>query len=185
MRTFIAVEIPDDIKEKVGDYLDSIRGMFDNKMKWIFPGNLHFTIKFLGEVQQSDIGVLEECVSNTASGFDPFVIGLSGIGFFPSERNPRVIWLGADGGGDGLLEVYHKLESCLEHHGFDRDSKPFSPHLTIGRVRKHLKLVVPKEINEFEPVTFKVNSLAIIKSVLTPRGPVYERLFESGFKKSI
>ncbi len=72
----------------------------------------------------------------TAADFGPFTLGLSGIGFFPSAAKPRVLWIGTDGGGDKLLDVYQYLENCLEHDGFDRDAKPFSPHLTIGRVKK-------------------------------------------------
>ena len=184
MRTFIAVDVPDDVKMKVGDYLETLKETFDKrKVKWVLPENLHFTIKFLGEVKKSELENLIQCVSQTASRFDSFTLGLSGLGFFPSEHKPRVLWIGADGGADCLLEVYQDLESCLEAYGYDRDAKPFSPHLTVGRVRKHEKLIVPDRYDDFEPVYFQVEGLSIIKSNLTPQGPIYEKLFQSKFEK--
>ncbi|MBT4482380.1 MAG: RNA 2',3'-cyclic phosphodiesterase [Candidatus Latescibacteria bacterium] len=179
MRTFIAVDIPDAVKQKVGVYANSLREYFDNGMKWVLPENLHLTIKFLGEVNKNDLSAVENCVSQVTSGFSSFMLELSGIGFFPSERKPRVLWIGSDEGGHTLLDAYQNLETCLETEGFDRDSKPFSPHLTIGRVRKNWKLVVPDKIPDFDPVAFEVSGFTVIKSTLTLRGPVYEKLYES------
>ncbi|MBN1293228.1 MAG: RNA 2',3'-cyclic phosphodiesterase [Candidatus Latescibacteria bacterium] len=178
MRTFIAIEMPEEIRQKVGDYIDSISGMVDN-IKWVAPENLHFTIKFIGEVNKSDLRELMGCIETTASEFTPFSMGLYGLGFFPSEIKPRVVWIGADGGADHLLEVFQTLENCLEKVGYDRDSRTFSPHLTIGRAKKDKNVVVPEGLPEFEPVRFEISSIALIKSTLTPQGPIYEKTFES------
>ena len=185
MRTFIAVDLPDEVKEKIGVYINSLREYFGNGVKWILPENLHLTIKFLGEVKKNDLEVIENCVSQVTSGFDSFMLELSGIGFFPAERKPRVFWIGTDKGGHSLLDTYQCLESCLETEGFDRDSKPFSPHLTIGRARKFMKLVIPDNIPDFDPVMFNVNGLAVIKSTLTPKGPIYEKMYESNLTSSL
>jgi len=181
MRTFIAVEVPEEVKKQVGGYVDTLRPKFDDNVKWVHANNLHYTVKFLGEIAEADIELVRGCVERTASDFGSFTLGIGGIGFFPSARNPRVFWLGADGGGDRLLEIFQYLESCLEEHGFFRDAKPFSPHLTIGRVRKNRRIVVPDELDDFEHVSFTVGGLAIVKSTLTPKGPVYETLHESRF----
>lgn len=178
MRTFIAVEMPEEIKQNVGQYIGSIRGIFKD-VKWIPSYNLHFTIKFLGEVKKSELANLMDCISMTASEFTPFSMSLNCLGFFPSEKKPRVIWIGADGGADHLLEVFQTLENCLEKVGYDREARTFSPHLTIGRVRKERTVIVPDGLPEFKPVRFEINSLALIKSTLTPRGPIYEKAFES------
>jgi 2'-5' RNA ligase len=182
MRTFIAVEIPGDIQEKVGTYIDAVSGMFRH-VKWVAPHNLHFTIKFLGEVQESKLDDLKECVAVTASEFNPISLGLNGVGFFPSAKRPRVIWIGADGGTDYLLEMFQLLENCLEKVGFDREARMFSPHLTIGRSRKDKKIITPSTLPEFEPVRFEVNTIALMKSTLTPDGPIYERTFERELSK--
>ncbi|MCE5251220.1 RNA 2',3'-cyclic phosphodiesterase [bacterium] len=182
MRTFVAVEIPGDIQEKIGAYIDSIRGTFRH-VKWVVPQNIHFTIKFLGEVHEPKLKNLRDCIAATASEFGPFEVGLNGIGYFPSEKRPRVVWIGADGGTDYLLEVFQTLENCLERVGFDREERTFSPHLTIGRAKKDKKVVTPDNLPEFEPVRFEVSTLALMKSTLTPDGPIYERAFECGLSK--
>lgn len=186
MRTFIAVEIPKDIQKAIGDYVDSIMGSFKD-IKWVSPGNLHLTIKFLGEVKESDLKNLNDCVEKAASDFSPFIMALSNIGFFPSSKNTKVIWIGADGGADNLLDLFQELENFLENLGFDREARAFSPHLTIGRVKKKKKHnypvnINPEELPEFEPVKFYVKSIAIIKSTLTPQGPIYEKLYEGKLK---
>ena len=181
MRTFIAVELPETVKSAIGNYIDSLCGLIDN-VKWVAPANLHLTIKFLGEVKESDIKGISDCVSKTASESSPFVMGLSHIGFFPSRRNPRVIWLGADGGEECLIDLFHDLENHLDELGFDRESRTFSPHLTIGRVKRHERTTVPDDLPEFGPVTFDVDSVALIKSTLTPQGPIYSKLFQGGLK---
>ena len=185
MRTFISVEVPEETRKIVGDYITVLNGLFDNVVKWVLPANLHFTIKFLGEVHKSAMGMVEECVSSATSDFSQFTLTLSNIGFFPSERRPKVIWIGTDGGVGKLLNVYQFLETCLEHEGFDRDSKTFTPHLTIGRVRRDKILVLPENIPDFEPVMFEARGLAFMKSTLTPHGPVYDQLFKSDFKRKL
>ncbi len=182
MRSFIAVELPETVKSAIGDYINSLLELVNN-LNWVAPANLHLTLKFLGEVKESDIEGISECVTKTVSEFTPFVMGLSHIGFFPSRRNPRVIWLGADGGEDYLIDLFHDLENHLEELGFDRESRTFSPHLTIGRIKRHQKITVPEYLPEFSPVTFDVDNVALMKSTLTPKGPVYEKLFEGGMNQ--
>lgn len=179
MRTFIAIEIPGDIRKRLADYINMLDRLCGNNVKWVKEDNLHFTVKFLGEIEQNDLETVNRCVAETIADIEPFTVGLSDVGFFPSSRNPRVVWIGTDGGEDELLGIYQNLESCLESEGFDRDSKPFSPHLTIGRVKRNGKLVLPGTFVEFEPVKFEVSSLAVIKSSLTPDGPIYEKLSET------
>ena len=182
MRTFIAVEIPKDIQKKIGDYVSSINGNF-RFVRWVAPHNLHFTIKFLGEVNNSSLDDLKDCVAKTASENNPFWLNLNNTGFFPSQRKPRVIWVGADSGADNLLMVFQSLENHLEKIGFDREVRAFSPHMTIGRVRKDKKISAPESLPEFEQESFLVSSLALIKSTLTPKGPVYETIHKSDLEQ--
>jgi RNA 2',3'-cyclic 3'-phosphodiesterase len=181
MRTFIAVEIPNEIQEIVGKYISEISGIF-SEVKWVAPQNLHFTIKFLGEVRNSDFKHVKDCVEEVANEFSPFSMGVSGIGFFPAQQHPKVVWLGADGGEDSLLDLYQDMERRLEEVGFDRESKTFSPHLTIGRVKKFKHIAVPDLFPDFDPVTFEVRRISVMKSTLTPDGPIYEKLYESELK---
>ena len=182
MRTFISVELPKDIQKAIGDYISNIRGLINN-VKWVSPHNLHLTIKFLGEVKATELENLSECIEKSTSFFSPFVMGLSDIGFFPSRKKPKVIWIGADGGEHNLLDLFHELEHNLEDLGIDREARMFSPHLTIGRVKRYKKIIIPEDLPDFKPVNFQVQNLAFIKSILTPQGPIYEKLFEGGLKK--
>ena len=181
MRTFIAVEIPNEIQERIGAYISEISNIMD-EVKWVAPHNLHFTIKFLGEISNSDFMNVKECVEEVASEIRSFTMGISGIGFFPSQQQPKVIWLGADGGENSLLDLYQDMERRLEEIGFDREAKTFSPHLTIGRVKKFKRMEVPVLFKDFDPATFEVGSIAIIKSTLAPDGPIYEKIFETELK---
>jgi RNA 2',3'-cyclic 3'-phosphodiesterase len=177
MRTFIAVELPDDIRERIGTYIEAIEAGISG-VKWVAPENLHLTIKFLGEIEPADVERLSHCVEQVAKECRSFTMGLSGIGFFPTEKHPKVIWIGADGGEDALLDLYQEMERCLEDIGYDREAKTFSPHLTIGRVKRDKKITIPGNLTDFEQVSFRVETIAIMKSTLTPEGPIYEKLSE-------
>jgi len=181
MRLFVAAETPDSVRESIRLYMEGLKKSFGNVVKWVAPENLHVTIKFLGEVSERNAGTVKACMDSAASATEPFTLTLEGIGFFPGDGHPRVVWIGADGGCESLLEVYQNLENCLETEGFDRDDKPFSAHLTIGRVKKFKELVLPARIPEFEPATFDVEGLSLVRSVLKPEGPVYETIYRSRF----
>ena len=177
MRTFIAVELPSEVQQSVGEYVQAIENSF-NGVKWVAPQNLHFTVKFLGEVDPGEVKCLEECMVRAVSDIRPFTLALSGVGYFPSERKPRVVWIGADGGADRLLDVFQSLETCLEESGYDREARMFSPHLTIGRAKRDKTVELPDHLPDFGPVEFRVGGIALIKSTLTPNGAIYSRMFE-------
>ena len=177
MRTFIAVEVPQNVQEKVGSYIGTLKGLIKG-VKWVAQNNLHFTIKFLGEVEESQLSEIQQCVTEAVTDSGLFTVSLSGIGFYPSEKNPKVIWIGTDGGVDTLIDIFHHLEESLEHLGFDREEKTFSPHLTIGRAKRYSKVKIPEGLPEFDSMVFEVTGIAVMKSTLTPSGPIYEKMFE-------
>lgn len=182
MRTFIAVELNREARNTVNNYIDSLQEYIKD-IKWVSEENLHITIKFLGEVKEPSLMKLKENVEKTASIFGPFELTLASTGFFPTEKAARVVWIGADGGIDHLLELFHELENNLENIGFDREEKTFSPHLTIGRAKRDKKIFVPESFPEFDSITIEVKSISIMKSTLTPEGPIYERIYKTDFKK--
>jgi RNA 2',3'-cyclic 3'-phosphodiesterase len=182
MRTFIAVELNREARGTVNRYIDSLREYIKD-VKWVAEENLHITIKFLGEIKENDLGKLKENVEKTAALFGPFVLTLADTGFFPGEKAARVVWIGADGGIDHLLELFQELENNLENIGFDREEKTFSPHLTIGRAKRDRKIIINENFPEFDSITIDVKSISIMKSTLTPDGPIYERIFKTDFKK--
>lgn len=180
MRIFIAVDLPSEIKEKILSYCESISPLCSN-IKWVERENFHLTLKFMGEINEKEFELVKTCVSCVAREFKPFNITLSGTGFFPDEKNLKIVWIGTDGGCENLLDLYQELENCLETDGFDRESKPFSPHLTIGRVKKNKKASISKSMPDIENEEIEVSRVSVFKSTLTPNGPIYEKLYECAF----
>ena len=147
-------------------------------LKMVERENVHLTLKFLGDVRA---GLLPEVI-NVVSGtsFSPFRMALNGVGVFPHLRRPRVVWAGVNEGADELSAVFRKLEPRLVELDFKPESRPFSPHITIARVRSGRnrdRLV--EEIMALEDTDFggfEVRHVKLKKSVLTPRGPIYTDL---------
>ena len=150
-------------------------------IKFVEPENIHLTLKFLGEIEQS----LVEQVTNVVEGtsFQPFTARIERVGVFPNLRRPRVVWAGITDGASQLEEIWSELDDKLGRLGFERESRRFSPHLTIGRVRSGRnrdKLV--HEVSSLSDYVFgelHVDRVALKKSVLTPKGPIYTTLAES------
>jgi len=148
MRLFIAIDLPADIKE----YLKSIP----------VPGRIvkdyHLTLKFLGEAQSEPVITALSKIK-----FEEFRITLSEMGVFPNEKRPRVVWVGVEP-KDDVLKLHKEIENVL---GKD---KKFHPHITLSRVKERVKL------NEIEQKDITVSTFSLIKSTLTPTGPIYETI---------
>jgi 2'-5' RNA ligase len=149
-------------------------------LKLVKPQNIHITIRFLGNITPTTIEKIYEEMKQVQ--FAPFNVQVKGLGAFPNPNYARVIWAGITEGADQLKNVFSQLEPRLRGLGFTPDSKGFSPHLTIARVRSGrnkaqlAKLITEKADYEFGSVNAKC--LRLKKSDLTPRGPVYSTLKE-------
>ncbi len=149
-------------------------------LKLVEPQNIHITIRFLGNIAPAIIEQIFEEMKQVQ--FTPFKVQLKGLGAFPNPNYARVIWAGITTGTDQLKNVFSQLEPRLRDLGFNPDSKGFSPHLTVARVRSGrnkaqlAKLVIEKVAYEFGDVNAKC--LRLKKSDLTPRGPFYSTLKE-------
>jgi len=174
---FISVELPDDVKNKI-DLLVTELEKSTAQVKWVAAKNLHITLKFLGWVEEKDlekiIGLTRQSVADTGS----FKAAFGGIGTFPEGKSPRVVWVGTEEGGDGLCGLANRLEKNLSDAGFRSEEREFKPHLTIGRVKERkgvddLKIRISKLGNsKFGEMT--VDKIHIMKSTLTPKGPIYD-----------
>src|SRR5688572_8130706 len=134
IRTFICIEIPESIKERIGQLQEALRPI-KAQVSWTKPSNIHLTLKFLGGVPASRVEGVRKAVERAASGISPFEVEVSGTGCFPSPRSPRVLWVGLSQLPEALKQLSAKLEDELERLGFAREKRKFSPHLTIGRLR--------------------------------------------------
>lgn len=174
MRLFVAVKVPPirPLKELLGE-LQACPG----RVKWVEEENFHVTLKFLGEVPEALVGTLERGLKEAVEGVSPSPVILKGVGAFPSLRRPRVIWVGMDS-ADVLRELHRRVEDSTRKLGFEREKKPFHPHLTLGRVKK-----IEGDASCFEEVSSRwdekvlgevfVDRVHLIESTLTPRGPLY------------
>ena len=180
IRSFFAFDIED---EGVIRRLAEAQGMLANTaadLKLVKPQNIHLTVRFLGNISLSMVDAVYEEMKQVS--FAPFEIDLRGLGVFPRLSHPRVVWAGIKKGADELVNVFEQLEPRLRGLGFKPDTKGFSPHLTIARVRSGrnkvqlVKLV--RELEDYDFGTIKAECLRLKKSVLTPRGPIYTTLRE-------
>jgi 2'-5' RNA ligase len=149
-------------------------------IKPVEPENIHFTLKFLGEIPQSTVEEIKSCINQMD--FHSFPIEVGGVGCFPNLHNPRVIWIGVSTGLDAFTKLSRALDDCLEGIGFRPEGERFTAHLTIGRVRSgRNKAALMKKLGELlnaEVGGMIVGSVKLKKSVLTPRGPIYTTLQE-------
>tara|TARA_Y100000310_G_scaffold311240_1_gene357346 strand:- start:841 stop:1374 length:534 start_codon:yes stop_codon:yes gene_type:complete len=177
MRLFIAIEIPEEVKE----YIVKIQKDIDNtanKTRFADKNQIHLTLKFLGEVQPDKADVIKEELKRIS--FNPFSVQLDKIGVFPDEGYIRVIWVGLKP-EEPILELQKDIDEALEK-SFKKE-KNFKAHITLARV----KYIEDKEnfINklkniEIENKKIEVNNFKLVKSTLTPEGPVYENLMVFG-----
>jgi 2'-5' RNA ligase len=144
------------------------------------PQNIHITLRFLGEILPSTVEKVFEEMKKTQ--FVPFNIKVHGVGVFPTINFPRVVWAGITDGSNQLQSIFSQLEPRLQGLGFSPDSKGFSPHLTIARVRSaRNKPPLAKFVSEntdFEFGIVRAACLKLKKSELTPKGPIYSTLKE-------
>jgi RNA 2',3'-cyclic 3'-phosphodiesterase len=133
IRAFIAVKLsPETVRQisaAVTDLKPRIRGL-----RWVPPTNFHFTLKFLGDIEESKIAPITQALELELHPFPRFSINAKGLGVFPDLRRPRILWVGLE--GNGLSALVSKVESVLESLGFAREKRAFQPHLTIGRWRQ-------------------------------------------------
>src|SRR5262245_65628784 len=134
MRTFIAIEIPSEIKSALAALQDELRRAGAD-VSWTKPENIHLTLKFLGEVDERRIGEVEKVCVASAAEFQPFTLRLNETGVFPNARQPRILWAGLAGEIEKTVEMRKRLDDGLALIGFEREEKDFRPHLTIGRVK--------------------------------------------------
>jgi|SRR5215475_6435791 len=178
MRTFIAIEIPSEIKSALTALQNELRRAGAD-VSWTKPENIHLTLNFLGEVDESRIGEVEKVCVDSAHEFQPFALGLGGAGVFPNSRQPRVLWAGLSGNIEKTAELRGRLEDRLELIGFEREGKDFQPHLTIGRVksnRKTRELLALMDARPLPALSFTVSEIVLMKSELHPAGARYSRI---------
>ena len=169
-RVFVAIELPVAVRRKVIEHIDSLRDAVPNaRASWIREGNLHLTLKFLGDIPVPNVEKLSAAASIAGTRVEPFEIILEGCGAFPPRGQPRVLWIGIDDPSGQLASLHAALEDECAKAGFPREARPFHPHLTIARIRKpHDSRHVAAAHKEMglDLETVRASELAVIRSEL-------------------
>ncbi len=179
-RTFIAVEASDEVYANALTTIKSLKALTDN-MRWVAPDNLHWTLQFLGEVDDTDLYSICREVKRAAAEIEPFQLGSRCVAAFPSNEKPRTVWLGAGEGGEALYQLQDSIEARMADLGFRPERQRFKPHLTIGRVQQgvHGGAALTErlaELADFDGGKMEIDEVLIYGSELTREGPTYHVL---------
>ena len=175
----------------VGSALAAARGRLPfSGIRWVAPHQHHFTLKVLGEIPASRVAAAGEALDAAARGLPPFDLELVGLGAFPLQGPPRVVWAGCGAGREALVASAAAVEETFAAAGFPRESRPFSPHLTLGRVkdprsipaRPFREALAREEATRFGTVAAR--ELVLFRSDLSPAGPTYTPLAKAALRAS-
>ncbi len=180
IRSFIAFDINNqEILKRLTEVQEKL-AKSGADLKLVEPQNIHVTMRFLGGIQPSMVDKIHSEMEQAV--FTPFNVEIRGVGAFPNTKYARVVWAGIKEGADGLKDIFNQIEPRLRNMGLRPDSKGFSPHLTIARVRsgrnKNELANCIDELANHQFGTLRADCLRLKKSTLTPKGPVYSTLKE-------
>lgn len=178
LRTFIAVRIR--ATRPLRDVLDQLK-TFGRSLKTVYPDNLHATLKFLGDTDPAAISEIGRTLEQAVAGVSPFELRMTGLGAFPDEKRPRVVWAGLER-AEPLVALAAELETRLEPLGFPAEGRPFKPHLTLARLRGRPPEGLPALLAEHPATDFgtmSIDSIELYQSDLGTHGPKYTPLLSA------
>ncbi len=180
-RVFCAVELPTEIRARVAAHIARLRlAMPEKRAAWVTTEKIHITLKFFGDVKAPRVHAnLLPAVERATANSGLFDLSIEGTGAFPARGAARVLWLGVADYSGKLAELHERLEDEMEREGFTREAKSFHPHLTLARLREPKDaraLAQAHKLMPFEPVSFSVAKLAVIRSELDKKGSRYTAL---------
>lgn len=183
IRSFIAIELTDEARESLSPLMDRLKPAKHPQVKWVAPESVHLTLKFLGGIYSDQIPGITEAINSAARGVPPFKLKVGGLGAFPNTRQPRVIWVSVTGDVKRAKALQRGIDDALSHLGFSREKRPFTPHLTLGRMKDRASSsergVIGKLVTSTKfagGATMEVRGVSLMRSTLTPAGPIYNRL---------
>lgn len=192
-RIFIAVDVSEAAREKIGACTKSLRNEFGEvRAGWERAEKLHLTLKFLGDTNEKQLREVKTIVARIAENCREFTIKLDRSGVFPNRRSffnspPRVLWIGVADEEGNLTKISRELENECANLGFNKETRPFHPHLTIARIREPqtqaAHLLAAKHLEtQIEPLEIKIAEIVIYESELQKSGSVFKKLQISKLK---
>ena len=182
MRCFVAIEPDPAVRRTIARF---IRERLPNTRdaRWCGDDQIHITLKFLGDVDDARLAQVCDIVSQTAAELTAFVLRVDGLGCFASRGSPRVMWLGVDDPGGHCAEWVAAADRRLAELEFAPQRRAFTPHITLGRTRNRaggaLLAKIVERLDGPPPMTFRVQSLTLFESTLTPDGARYARVLSA------
>jgi 2'-5' RNA ligase len=183
IRCFIAIELPEEAKRGLAMLKGELERDEHKFVKWVEPGGIHLTLKFLGNIPAKRVTEITEAIGKATQGISRFHLEISGLGAFPSLRQARVVWVGIGGEVDKLSGLAQNIDSALAAIGFAREERPFVPHLTLARIKQGASPPERRDFGELvgstifkEKYHIEVGAISLMRSQLTPAGAIYTRL---------
>jgi len=182
VRLFVACEVPDDVKETIGEVIEGLRQKSGSAVRWIRPDGVHVTLKFLGEVPTKKLPAVKLAIQEAVVGHSPFELEFSTIGTFGGREGLRIMWVGIAGDVLRLEALVRAVNAALAVVGFEPERRPFRPHLTLGRVRDEISTRQRAEIevavgkSTVPQVSWRTAHVSLMRSRLTKQGAIYEVL---------
>lgn len=182
MRLFVALNLPASVREEIREAVDPLRDS-GYPVRWTEPANYHLTLKFLGNVAGDRVPLVQKVLARVAAETGPFPLVLEGIGAFPTIRRPQVLWLGADP-SPALRCLKQDLEWGFADHGFERETRAFHPHLTLGRADREVGAGVFRGLDERAAdldfrANVKIEHVDLVRSHLSREGARYTVIGEA------
>lgn len=186
IRAFIAIDLNEPIRRFLSDLIRDFKSL-GLDARWARPENIHLTLKFLGEVSEEQLDLLAEALRKAAGTAVSFSLTVQGVGVFPSSRRPRIVWAGLQR-EPNLTHLQREVEDRMNRLGFEREQRPFKPHLTLARIRRPGRTQKIKgwlrDHSQLQGPSWTVNEITLFRSELTPEGARYTPLAKHRFADS-
>ncbi len=189
LRTFIAIELPDDVKTHLHSVIQRMKlHAAGPDIKWVAPESIHLTLKFLGQVPPARIEEFQQSLADICTATPSMWLAVQSLGGFPSVRTPRVIWAGLGGDIGPLAVLANRIDVAFAALGFPKEVRPFTPHLTLARIRQEASHetrtalgAALAETHVTRGIEFRAVAVSLMRSQLLRSGAVYSRLASHSF----
>ena len=183
IRAFIAIELPGQIQNKLADIIGRLSPGLESAVKWVNPESIHLTLKFLGNISKNRVPIVTAAMTAAAGKSGIFTLEAKGLGAFPNLKSPRVVWVGLGGDIAGIRLLHKEIDVFVAPLGFPPETREFSPHLTLGRIRdratQNEKYQLGRAISSIQAENLGfiyVENIHLMQSTLTKTGALYNFL---------
>ena len=184
VRSFVAIDLPETMRGTLETISEELRRQVPHgSVRWTRISGIHLTLKFLGDVAEGDLSELEVALAQAGQWHVPFTCTVGGLGCFPGVRKPRVVWIGVREPTGSLAALQRDIDESLAPFGFQPEKRGFHPHLTLGRIKRHVRANDQRRVGEVIAATgvgdlgqIRIKSFRLMRSDLRRDGAVYTSL---------